>query len=437
LLGLRRLPPERFVSSFDQLVALLIVNLLVWAGLDSLHAESGSQLMLDGLYGWAFYLLLGLFACGLVARAHSALADTRALLIPVLSVSPYVLIAFWVSSDLVEMGDRPLLWSCAAALYLCVLAIRALQAAYFTVRAQAVVLAVVFVAAAPFIFRGLDLDTRLWLADDTDDEQTDDASAAESLLYDQPARIVAAIEHLAPRLPDKANVFYVGVAGDGEQAIFKREALFAEQVLAEHFGSADRSIELINDNGDRDSYPIASVSGIQQALKLVASRMDTREDVLVLMLTSHGSQDGLAIVNGTVPLLQLSPGELRHALDESGIKWRIVIVSACYSGVFVDALKGSDTLVVTAADAQHSSFGCDDDRELTYFGEALLKDSLPGAKSLEAAFQKAQGIIRRRETSEHKTPSNPQISVGASIHDKLAGLEGGAQPSEHSTIVER
>jgi hypothetical protein len=266
--------------------------------------------MLDGLYGWAFYLLLGLFACGLVARLNSAVADTRALLIPVLSVSPYVLLAFWLLGDLTDFTERPVLWACAAAIYLCVLAVRVLQAAYFTVRTRAVVLAALLCVAAPWLFRSLDLDTRLWLVDDEDGQQTDEATA-ESLLYDQPARIVAAIEHLPPRQPDRANVFYVGVAGDGEQAIFKREALFAEQVFGEHFRSADRSVELINDDDDRDSYPIASVSGLQQTLKLVASRMDTREDVLLLMLTSHGSQEGLAIVNGTVPLLQLSPGELQ------------------------------------------------------------------------------------------------------------------------------
>ncbi len=70
LLALLRRVPADFVHSFDQVAALLLLKLLVWAGLDTLHAERGAQLMLDGLYGWAFYLLLGLFACGLVARAY-------------------------------------------------------------------------------------------------------------------------------------------------------------------------------------------------------------------------------------------------------------------------------------------------------------------------------------------------------------------------------
>ncbi|MGL1269263.1 C13 family peptidase, partial [Vibrio parahaemolyticus] len=76
-----------------------------------------------------------------------------------------------------------------------------------------------------------------------------------------------------------------------------------------------------------------------------------------------------------------------------------MIVSACYAGVFIDALKGDDTLVVTAADADHSSFGCDDDRDLTYFGEAFLKDSVPSTKTIEEAFKKAAVLIKQRETS--------------------------------------
>jgi hypothetical protein len=229
---------------------------------------------------------------------------------------------------------------------------------------------------------------------------------------------------MEPRDPANPNVFYLGFAGDGEQDIFKREEQFAQQVLGEHFGSEDRSVDLINDNDDRDSYPLATVSGLQQSLKLIASRMDVDQDVLVLMLTSHGSRDGLAVVNGTLPLMQLSPSDLERALESSGIKWRVVIVSACYSGVFADALRGDDTLVITASDADHSSFGCDEERDLTYFGEAFLKDSVPTTKTMEDAFRKAATLVRERETQEGKTPSNPQMSIGAHMREKLHGLEG-------------
>jgi hypothetical protein len=193
LLGLRRLPPDRFVRNFDQLAALFILNLLVWAALDTLHAETGSELRLDGLYDWSFYLLIAFFAFALVARAYSRQADTRSLLIPALAVSPYVLIAFWFLSDLSQVDSRPALELVAAVLYLILLSVRVIQAAYTAARAKAVLVSTILVIAAPFVLRSLDLDTRLWLTDDVDEQQADDNSGEESLLYDQPARLVAAV----------------------------------------------------------------------------------------------------------------------------------------------------------------------------------------------------------------------------------------------------
>jgi hypothetical protein len=409
----------------------------VWAALDTLHAETGSVLRLDGLYDWSFYLLLAFLGCALVGRAYSRLGDTRSLLIPALSVSPFVFIAFWFLTDLSQVDSHPALELVLAVSYLILLSVRVIQAAYTTARARAVLVAIILVIAAPFVMRSLDLDTRLWLTDDVDEQQADDNSGEEALLYDQPARLVAASENMEPRDPANPNVFFLGFAGDGEQDIFKREERFAQQVLGEHFGSEDRSVDLINDNDDRDSYPLATVSGLQQSLKLFASKMDLDQDVLVLMLTSHGSKEGIAVVNGTLPLLQLSPVDLQRALDESGIKWRVIIVSACYSGVFTDALKGDNTLVISASDSEHSSFGCDDERDLTYFGEAFLKDSVPSTKTLEAAFKKAAVLIQERETSEHKTPSHPQMSIGVHMREKLVELEGqaAARPKGNVTTV--
>ena len=438
LLVLRRTPPESFVRSFDQLLALLLLNLALWAGLDTLHAEAGSQLMLDALYGWACYLLLGFFACALVARAHSRDADTRALLIPALAVSPYVLGLFWLSADLSRVRARPVLAILVGLLYLIVLSLRVLHAAYGSVRTRSVITALALVVLAPVALETLDLDTRLWVGDESQEtDDSDDSSTVEPLLYDQPARIAAAVARVTPEQPGSPGVYFVGFAGNGDEGVFKHEALFAEQVFADHFDSGDRSIELLNDVEDRDSYPLATVTGLQQALRLLASRMNTEQDVLVLTLTSHGSEEGLEVSNGALPLLQLGPADLRQALDESGIKWRVIIVSACYAGVFLDALKTDTTLIVTASDSEHTSFGCEADRDLTYFGEAFLRDSVPSSDSLEQAFKKAAGLIQRRESAEHKTHSNPQLYVGPLIRQKLAELESGSERRDHQSATVR
>jgi hypothetical protein len=115
----------------------------------------------------------------------------------------------------------------------------------------------------------------------------------------------------------------------------------------------------------------------------------------------------------------------------------VLIVSACYSGVFVEPLKTDGTLIATASDAEHTSFGCADDRDLTYFGEAFLKDSIPTTPSLEAAFKKATDIIQRRETAEHLEHSNPQLYVGPAIRERLAMLENGSQGKREPAVVVR
>ena len=395
--------------------------------------------MLDGLYGWACYLLLGLFGCGLVARAQDRAADTRGLVVPVLAVAPYALIVFWLSGDTSLVAARPLTAMLVGVVYLLVLTFRILRAAYGFLNARAALVAIVLVVTAPWMLATLNLDTRLWVTDDTEDAQdSDDATEAEALLYDQPSRIAAAVDRVEPNTGKQPAVFFVGFAGDGDQNIFKREAVFAQSVIADHFGSADRSMELINDVDDRDSYPLATVSGLTDALRLLAERMNPDQDVLVLTLTSHGSREGLAVTNGSLPLLQLGPSELRQALDEAGIKWRVVIVSACYSGVFLEPLETDSTLIATASDSEHSSFGCADDRDLTYFGEAFFKDSIPTTPSLEAAFKKAADLIQRRETAEHLEHSNPQLYVGPAIRQKLAPLEKGPpQKHEDPVIVQR
>ena len=429
---LRRRWPPNFVVSFDQLAALLAINLTVWALLDFLHAPAPAPLALDGLFGWACYLLLALAACALVARVQSPRADTRALLVPVLAVAPFVLVVFFLAAELPFIARWPLLFTLLALVYLVCLAVRVLGAAYGPVHWRPALTAIVLVLAAPSIVGLLDLDTRLWVPDDqAQTDEDDDADQAEALFYDQPARIAAAVARVAPAPHGKPGVFFVGFAGDGSQGVFRRETLFASEVFGARFGSLERSVLLINDIEDRDSYPLASVSGLEQALRVLAARMDPEEDVLVLFLSSHGSEDGLEVENGSLPLAQLAPEDVREALNASGIRWRVIVVSACHSGVFIDVLKSDTTAIVTASDTAHDSFGCDADRELTWFGEAFLKDSLPGSASLEDAFHKAAGLIAQREEGEHQIHSNPQLYMGELMEKKLAELPP-ARPARDS-----
>ena len=152
--------------SFDQLAALLVVNLATWALLDYLHAAPHAPLALDGLFGWACYLLLGLAACGFVARVQDRAAPTRSLLVPALAVAPFVLIVFWLALDLALVSRHILIATLVALVYLVFLALRVLGAAFGPVRVRPALLAVAFVIASPWVLGVLSLDTRLWVAEE-------------------------------------------------------------------------------------------------------------------------------------------------------------------------------------------------------------------------------------------------------------------------------
>ena len=152
--------------------------------------------------------------------------------------------------------------------------------------------------------------------------------------------------------------------------------------------------------------------------------MDRDEDVLFLMLTSHGSDaPALSVSNGSWPLEDLDGKALRAALDESGIRWRVIVISACHSAAFIEPLADDFTIVLTSAAEDRTSFGCDDERDLTYFGTAFIRDALPTAESLASAFDRAKQAIAEQEAREKIGASLPQAHFGAAIRMYWEGVE--------------
>ncbi|HET9472543.1 MAG TPA: C13 family peptidase, partial [Steroidobacteraceae bacterium] len=154
------------------------------------------------------------------------------------------------------------------------------------------------------------------------------------------------------------------------------------------------------------------------------ARMNRERDVLFLALSSHGKPDPhLVVENGALPLDRLTPERLAAMLRESRIRWKVLVISACYAGAFIEPLRDPYTVIITAAAPDRASFGCNDRRALTYFGEAFYDEALPGAASLRKAFDDAVADIERRESAEGLKPSRPQAHFGAEVERKLAELE--------------
>jgi hypothetical protein len=217
---------------------------------------------------------------------------------------------------------------------------------------------------------------------------------------------------------ENPNVTVLAFGLFGAQSVFESEAKGAAGIVAQRVGT--NSVIVRANTKTRRGVTVASIG---DALRAAGERMDRESDVLVLILTSHGSQAGVAVQAGR-RVEVLSPADLAGMLNRAGVRRRVVIISACYSGVFVGPLASDDTLVITAADSDHSSFGCRDKVKWTYFGDAFFNTALRHAVDLKSAFADARGLVSQREMRDGLVPSNPQIAGGKNIDIRLGERRG-------------
>lgn len=259
-------------------------------------------------------------------------------------------------------------------------------------------------------------------------------SLSQEVFERQQAVWASAVEGLAPQREGTVDVYGIVFAPYAGEDVFLRESAMVAGVLAERFDAQGRVLRLVNHATTADSLPWATPLNLQRAVAAVARRMDREQDVLVVYLTSHGaSNHRLAAEHWPLRVSWLSPEALREALDQAGIRHRVIAVSACYSGGWVAPLAGDTTLVMTAADADSTSYGCGRKSELTFFGRALFDEQLRRTRSFEQAFAASVPVIRQREEEAGKPDgfSNPQIRAGAGIRpvlDRLARRLDAAVP---------
>lgn len=268
-------------------------------------------------------------------------------------------------------------------------------------------------------------DERLWYS------TQEEVSAApvsrlteEEVVYLQPELLQRALAGLSAQRPGQSDWYFLGIGGAYYQDVFRTEAESVRSLFDTRFATSGRSLLLINNDDSVLRQPIATRTSITRALHALAARMDRDKDVLFLFVTSHGSQDHQIELNyWPLELAGITPEWLRTTLDATGIRHRVIVLSACYSGGFIPALKSPDTLIITAADATRASFGCSDDAEFTYFGRAFFDEAMRREYSLESAFKAATAVIAERESGEGFEPSRPQWEIGENMQQELPVLE--------------
>jgi hypothetical protein len=404
-------------------LVMAAIWLSAWVAIDRWQSQPEPQFFTDGIPLLAWYVLAILGLAALLrwrARPAPAFGPVLALTmgtvpVPLLFVSLVVdyLQPSWVLIAAIMVGVYTLLYLA-----------RGLHALTGKTQRAAACAGLVFIAGFGWLTDTLNVIPDVWAPLEAQTADPEGGLAdGEAILFGQPGRIDELLEAVKRGTSPKPEGFFLGFAGVGDEKVFAQEIGLASRVLGERYDMAARSVSLINDERDLERAPLATVSGLKYALRGLGARMNLDQDVLFLSISSHGADDpAIMVANSQLPLKDLTAEDLADALRDSGIKWRVIILSACYAGGFIESLRDPQTIVITAAAADRTSFGCSNDRDLTYFGEAFYRDALPGARSLRDAFETAKAAIAARERVEHVTPSNPQAYFGAQMEAKLAAM---------------
>jgi hypothetical protein len=418
--------------SLADLIALILFNLLV-AFLRGLMSEGlDGEFVPDNLPDYVFFVALGLLAAafvGIIAGRRDA-----ALLFAVMAETaswPFELVGAFSWQLAMAIWEQPpegffdwnygLLVGWAVMVHLRIL--RQVLGGTLRQRLLAMVPVLILVYLPPWQFpRG-----ELWEAPveiPTAEDIAQPSIGDEALFHAQFDLLRRAGDALHRGTPGVTELYFIGFAPDMSEAVFMRELTTVRELFETRFGARGRTLNLINHPQSLADTPVATLTNLRQALKAVANKMNRDEDILFLFITGHGSdRHQLSVRLDGLNLQQISPSALREALNEAGIRWRVLVISACYSGGFVAPLQDDFSLIITAADATRTSFGCSNEADFTYFGRAYFDQALRREPSFIRAFDLAAESVARRERSEGLMPSLPQRFVAAGITKKLAEFE--------------
>ena len=251
-----------------------------------------------------------------------------------------------------------------------------------------------------------------------------DTMALEEVFELQRDLLAQKVAALLPQRPDVPEYYFISFAPDGSEAVFRRELDVIQPLVDQRLETWGRSLRLRNSAEGLRTHPVATVANLKRAIEGVAGVMDRDKDVLMMYLTAHGSRGHFLSADlSPMQLLNLTGARLRGMLDAAGIRNRVIVISACYSGGFISSLAHEDALIITASDAEHPSFGCGNESDFTYFGRAFFQHGLSRTVSPTDAFKQASPLIAKWERELGQGFSNPQMSVGSRIDGLLKNLD--------------
>lgn len=241
------------------------------------------------------------------------------------------------------------------------------------------------------------------------------AAQIEARLYTESSRLQSVLSSLAPQRPGVRDVYLLVVGGDGTEGVFAREVDWVAERLGSVFDLKRRHVKLVN--GGSDDLPLATRTSVREALEALDALMDPNEDLLMVHLVSHGSREGALLLDDhNLTLNDLSVADGKQWLNALKARHQWLVVSACYSGQWVDALASPRRVIFASAASDRTSFGCGDDSDRTWFSKALYGEDMAAGIDDPAAWFAATSVkvtgMEQEQGIDGEEHSMPQQAVG-------------------------
>ncbi len=279
--------------------------------------------------------------------------------------------------------------------------------------------AVTFVAALTLSSRVFYYEPLVYAAEDQGNDYT--PVDVEALYSAQRSLLDAEIAALAPERSGQTDMFALLLGGTASQSVFVNEVEAVQPILDANYGAGQRVLHLANSRDTPLRYPLANKPNLEYALTALHDRMGP-EDIAFLFLTSHRDEDLFSLSFYEAGTRSLSAADLAAMLARTKIGPAVIVLSACHSGSFLDDIAAPDRLIIAAARADRSSFGCANGRDWTEFGRFFFDQALRSEPDPRLAFAQALPSIRWKEFLTLRRASLRQISEGAEIGAALDRL---------------
>lgn len=209
------------------------------------------------------------------------------------------------------------------------------------------------------------------------------------------------------------------IAGDDSLPVFDNAVARMQATLA----APGNSVHRLSTAAAVIAQPGVQSATLAHVLGAISALRPAPGQGCLVFATSHGAHhEGFWLSKADE---FLTPTALDHALAAGcGKAPSVVVISSCYSGDFArQPMTRPNRVVLTAARADRSSFGCGAGRSYTVFDACLLQ-ALNRVPTWRAAFETARHCVRVQERQEQETPSLPQAWFGAAAEEKIAFFEG-------------